>query len=107
MLLKLGQLFTPHIRLYFWSFEERESEWYKIPVLPSTSGNVSGNLFSRPTGSPERKALAFPARSPYLMGPSGPSGMMAEVCPSTKPGIQPSAAGPCSVAARNTRNMFC
>ncbi|KAG7275467.1 hypothetical protein CRUP_008324 [Coryphaenoides rupestris] len=22
-------------------------------------------------------------------------------------GIQPSAAGPCSVAARNTRNMFC
>lgn len=43
----------------------------------------------------------------HLRVPSGFSTMTALVCPRTKPGIQPSAAGHWSVAARNTRNMFC
>ena len=88
---------------------------YRDDLIQQTAALLSLNGLHPPRASVPRLCSAPPAPRPataaspgtHLRVPSGFSMTTALVCPRTKPGIQPSAAGHWSVAARNTRNMFC
>ena len=85
--------------------------WFHTALRPELALQSTAHLSlngHHPSRAPRpllRSALPCPPT--HLRVPSGFSMMTALVCPRTKPGIQPSAAGHWSVAARNTRNMFC
>lgn len=88
---------------------------YRDDLVQETTALLSPNGLHPPRAAMPRLCSAPPAPRPataappgtHLRVPSGFSMMTVLVCPRTKPGIQPSAAGHWSVAARNTRNMFC